>query len=61
MSLNTPAQIATGRKLLARYGSWDAVRANSILRNGVWLVMPADRGRLSTFAARIRPHVDGEG
>lgn len=24
--LNTPAQIATGRKLLARFGSWDAVR-----------------------------------
>jgi hypothetical protein len=55
--MNTPAQIATGRKLLARYGSWDAVRAASILRNGVWLVMPADRGRLSALAARIRPHV----
>lgn len=38
--MNNPAQIATGRRLLDRYGSWDAVRANSILRNGVWLVLP---------------------
>lgn len=40
---NTPAQIATGRKLLARFGSWGAVRAASIFRNGVWLVMPTKR------------------
>lgn len=38
--MNNAAQIATGRRLLARYGSWDAVKANSILRNGVWLVLP---------------------
>lgn len=38
--MNTPAQIATGRRLLARFGSWDAVRANSRLVNGVWIVRP---------------------
>ena len=41
--INTPAQIATGRKLLARFGSWDAVRANSIYWNGVWLALPTKR------------------
>lgn len=44
--INTPAHIATGRRLLTRFAAWDAVKANSILRNGVWLVLPADRTSL---------------
>ena len=29
MRLNTPEQVANGRRLLARYGSWDRIRAAS--------------------------------
>ena len=29
MRLNTPEQVANGRRLLAHYGSWDRIRAAS--------------------------------
>ena len=38
LMLNSPAQVQTGRRLLAKYGSWDAVRKASVLVNGVWFV-----------------------
>lgn len=47
---NTPAQIATGRRLLARLGSWDAIRASSLLVNGVWIVRPDNMGKLHAKA-----------
>lgn len=54
MRLNSPAQMETGRRLIAKYGSWSAVRENSVRQsNGVWVVRPDDMGRLREAAARL--------
>lgn len=52
--MNGAAKIATGRRLLARFGSWDAVRANSRLVNGVWIVRPADMVTLRSKVAQLQ-------
>ena len=55
MRLNTPEQVANGRRLLARYGSWDRIRAASRYdhkRGGLAIAMMDARSLLAKLEVR---------